>query len=274
MVTKKRITLVAGLAAALALVAAPTVLPALAQPPIAIELLTPRSEIPDAVSGQVKVKLDGRATNVINMKDLARTAVARITVQPNAMFPWHTHAGPVVVNIAQGELVYVSADDCVLRPYQAGKAFVDLGHGHVHSAFNRGSEPMVFYATFFQVAATGPLTLTEGIKTAIEEVHDSGVGQSSADHKRYIAVCIRDTGQGIPQDMQEHDPERPRAQAPGGNHVIELAELEKLSPRQAGDAGPTSQPNHGHRVPDGGKVVAVAHRVPASLHEMSWHSAT
>ena len=162
--TKKRITLVAGLTAALALLGAATVLPALAQPtPIAIELLTPRSELPDKVSGQVKVKLDGKATNSIKMHDLSRTAVARITVQPNAMFPWHTHAGPVVVNIAEGELVWVSADDCTERPYQAGEAFVDPGHGHVHSAFNRGSEPTVFYATFFQIAATGPLTLTEGI---------------------------------------------------------------------------------------------------------------
>ena len=162
--TKKRVAFLAGLMVAMALLGAATVLPALAQPvPIAVELLTPRSELPDKVSGQIKVKLDGTATDVINMKDLSRTAVARITVQPNARFPWHTHAGPVVVNIAEGELVYVSADDCIERPYQAGEAFVDLGHGHVHSAFNRGSEPMVFYATFFQIAATGPLTLTEGI---------------------------------------------------------------------------------------------------------------
>ena len=161
--TKKRISFATGLVAGMALLGAATVLPVLAQPPIDIQLLTPRSTIPDDASGQFKVKLDGHATNVINMKDLSRTVVAKITVQPNAMFPWHTHAGPVVVNIAEGELVYVSAADCALRPYQAGEAFVDPGHGHVHSAFNRGAEPMVFYATFFQVAASGPLTLTEGI---------------------------------------------------------------------------------------------------------------
>ncbi len=163
MTTKERITLVAGLMATLALLGA-TVLPVLAQPqPIAIQLLTPRSQIPDAVTGQFKVKLDGHATNVINMKDLSRTAVARITVQPGARFPWHTHSGPVVVNVAQGELVYVAADDCVERIYQAGEAFVDPGHGHVHSAFNRTSGETIFYATFFQIPASGPLTLTEGI---------------------------------------------------------------------------------------------------------------
>jgi quercetin dioxygenase-like cupin family protein len=165
----KRTTSVSGLAVGLALFAAAAAAPSLAQPqPIAIELLTPRSQITDAVSGQIKIKLDGTATDVINMKNLSRTAVARITVQPGAMFPWHTHSGPVIVNIAQGELVYVSADDCTERPYQAGEAFVDPGHGHAHSAFNRGASEMVFYATFFQIPASGPLTLTDGV-TAPED---------------------------------------------------------------------------------------------------------
>ena len=71
-----------------------------------------------------------------------------------------------VVNIAQGELVYVEASDCIERPYPAGTAFVDPGHGHVHTAFNRlGGVPVVLYATFFEVPAQGPLTITEGVET-------------------------------------------------------------------------------------------------------------
>jgi hypothetical protein len=60
------------------------------------------------------------------------------TVQPGAMFPWHWHPGMVVVNVTSGELGYVSAMDCVERPYAADEAFVDPGHGHIHTAFNRG----------------------------------------------------------------------------------------------------------------------------------------
>jgi len=160
----KRTSLAAAPLVVLALLGAVAVLPAVAQPqPIAVELLTPRSVMTDPVSGQFKVKLDGKSTEVVNMKDLSRTVVAKIAVLPGAMFPWHTHAGPVVVNIAQGELVYVTAEDCTERPYQAGEAFIDPGHGHVHSAFNRTSGETILYATFLQVAATGPLTLTEGI---------------------------------------------------------------------------------------------------------------
>ena len=133
-------------------------------PPILVEPLTPRSLFTDDVRGQFRIKLDGHGTNVVNMSDLSLSVVARITVQPGAQFPWHTHSGPVVVNIAQGELVYVEASDCIDRPYRAGTAFVDPGHGHVHTAFNRTGGVTVLYATFFEVPAQGPLTITDGVE--------------------------------------------------------------------------------------------------------------
>ena len=163
--TKRTICAIAGVTAiALGLVGV-GLTPSRAQlPPILIEPLTPRSTFTDQVSGQFRIKLEGHGTEVVNMRDPSRTLVARITVQPGAQFPWHTHSGPVVVNVAQGELVYVPASDCIARPYPAGTAFVDPGHGHVHTAFNRTGGVTVFYATFFEVPATGPLTITEGIQ--------------------------------------------------------------------------------------------------------------
>ena len=86
-------------------------------PPIAVEMLTQRAVFTDDVALQIRNKLDGHATNVSNSHHPSRTVVARITVQPGAQFPWHTHPGPVIVNIAQGELTYVMAHDCVDRPY-------------------------------------------------------------------------------------------------------------------------------------------------------------
>ena len=89
-------------------------------PPIAVELLTQRAVFTDDVELQIRNKLDGHATDVSNSHDPSRTVVAKITVQPGAQFPWHTHPGPVIVNVAQGELTYVMAHDCVDRPYSAG----------------------------------------------------------------------------------------------------------------------------------------------------------
>jgi quercetin dioxygenase-like cupin family protein len=144
-----------------------TVLPSGAQtepPPIAVELLTPRGEFTDAVGLKVRYTLEGSRRRAVNLRDASRTVVARITVQPGARFPWHTHPGPVLVNVAQGELVYVRADDCVERPYPMGTAFVDPGKKTVHTAFNPTDGVTVVYATFYDVPETGPLTITEGVE--------------------------------------------------------------------------------------------------------------
>ena len=158
---------VAGLVLALALglaLAAITVMPGLvrADPlPITVEVLTGRAQFTDRVDAQLKVKLDGEATTVLNMPDASRSVVARFTVQPGAQFPWHTHPGPVIVNVAQGQLVYVQASDCVHRPYATGTAFVDPG-SNVHSAFNPSSTvATVLVATFLDFPADGPLSIAD-----------------------------------------------------------------------------------------------------------------
>jgi quercetin dioxygenase-like cupin family protein len=128
-------------------------------PPIALEMLTQRAVFTDDVELQIRNKLDGHATDVSNSHDPSRTVVAKVTVQPGAQFPWHTHPGPVIVNVAQGELTYIMAHDCVDRPYAAGTAFVDPGRGMVHTAVNRTGEVTVLMVTYFEVPETGPLTI-------------------------------------------------------------------------------------------------------------------
>lgn len=156
----RRFSLSVGLAAtlALSLLMAAAVMPSLAQNPIEVQPLTVRSAFTDDIGLKFKVKFDGNPTNVINFDDPSLTQVVMFTVQPGAMFPWHSHEGTVVVNVTSGELVYVSSDDCVERSYPAGTAFVDAGHGHVHTAFNPGSVPTVLVATFYGLSATGPLS--------------------------------------------------------------------------------------------------------------------
>jgi quercetin dioxygenase-like cupin family protein len=128
--------------------------------PITPELLTDRAVFTDNVDLKIKNKLDGKATDVVNLKDPSRTVTVRFTVQPGAVFGWHTHPGPVVVNVFRGELVYVAADDCVEREYPEGTAFIDAGGDHVHNAFNpTGGPPTVLGATFFGMPAEGPVTI-------------------------------------------------------------------------------------------------------------------
>ena len=91
--------------------------------------------------------------------DPSRTVDVRYTVQPGARFPWHSHYGPVIVNIISGSLTYIAAGTCDEETYAPGQAFVDSGHGHVHSAYNPGTEPTVFIATFFEAPDTGALLI-------------------------------------------------------------------------------------------------------------------
>ena len=159
---RRRLALALAAALIAVLLISANMLPSAAQdppPPIATEFLSGRAVFTDDIDLNVKIKLNGRATSVVNVPDPSRTVVAKITVQPGAKFGWHTHPGPVVANVNEGELVYVNADDCVERSYPTGTAFVDPGGGHVHNAFNPTAGETVVVATFFAAPATGPLTI-------------------------------------------------------------------------------------------------------------------
>jgi quercetin dioxygenase-like cupin family protein len=158
--SRKRAAVAAGLAVIGA--AGIYVLPSGAQdppPPIVSEPLTPRSVFPDDVTVKFTIKLDGRATKVVSVRDPSRTIAARFTIQPGAQFPWHSHRGPVVVNVVEGALTYVPEDTCAEHTYEAGEAFVDPGQGHVHTAFNPTGGVTILVATFFAAPAEGSLLI-------------------------------------------------------------------------------------------------------------------
>jgi quercetin dioxygenase-like cupin family protein len=139
-----------------------SVVPALADdppPPIVGEPLTDRAVFVDDIGLKFKISDDGSETTVVKTKDPSHTVVVRYTVQPGAQFPWHSHLGPVVVNVVSGALTYIDAEDCAEQTYTAGQAFVDSGHGHVHSALNPTGAPTILMATFFEAPASGPLLI-------------------------------------------------------------------------------------------------------------------
>ena len=156
--TRKRFAGVALLiTTALALVL--QVMPSTAQEPITIEPLTPRSVFTDDVDLKLKVKEGHQNRIVVNDKDPSRTFTARITLQPGAKFPWHSHPGPVIVNVAAGELTYQGAEHCAEIVYPAVTAFVDAGFGHVHTAWNSSDGATVLVATFFSAPEAGDLLI-------------------------------------------------------------------------------------------------------------------
>jgi hypothetical protein len=132
--------------------------------PIQAEPLTQRHTFTDDVAIQVRDKPDGRSTEVVNLRDASNIAVVEITIPPGAQFPWHTHPGPVLASVVEGDedgaFVYVYADDCVERPYDIGEAFVDPGGKNIHTAYNPSdTEETVVIATFLGVPDEGDLTV-------------------------------------------------------------------------------------------------------------------
>jgi quercetin dioxygenase-like cupin family protein len=178
----KRFTLPAvfGASVLIGLIIAISAMPSSAQeapPPIQVELLSGRAAFTDDVDMTLSYRLPDEERHTLEMADPSRILTARITIQPGAEFPWHTHPGPVIVNVIHGKLTYVLASDCIKRPYREGSAFVDPGTS-VHTALNGHYAETILIATFFDVPATGPLTITEGVQ-APQDCHVLSGGAAS-----------------------------------------------------------------------------------------------
>lgn len=103
------------------------------------------------------VKSDGVRREVIRLRHPGGIATATFELEPGDSFPWHVHPGPVLVSVVGGgELSYVRARDCVVRPYAAGAVFLEPGPQR-HTAFNQGTETVTLVGTFFDVAPGEPL---------------------------------------------------------------------------------------------------------------------
>jgi hypothetical protein len=94
--------------------------------PVAIEVLTPRAAFTDHASMQIRLKAVGHGTDVIKVSDPSN----------------------------------VVTEGCTSQRYPAGTAFIDPGHGHIHTAVNTGPTEAVFTAMFFEApAGTAPVSI-------------------------------------------------------------------------------------------------------------------
>ncbi|NMF86549.1 cupin domain-containing protein [Nodosilinea sp. P-1105] len=128
--------------------------------PITANPLSDRTQLTDNVSFDIRLQPEGRPEQVLELDDPSRITVVEFTIQPGAIFPWHTHPGPALAGVQQGELIYIYADDCIERPYPTGTMFIDPGGDNVHSAFNPSeTEETIVIATILNAPNEGGLTL-------------------------------------------------------------------------------------------------------------------
>jgi quercetin dioxygenase-like cupin family protein len=140
------------------------------EPPAPGEPITPRAEFTDDVGIEIRSDVDGRDEEVVDlMDDASRFVVAEFVIEPGQQFPWHTHPGPVLINVAEADddaFVFTFGEDCQQRTYSAGEALVDpggayvaTGSSNVHTARNDGDRDIRVVAVILGADAEEPLTI-------------------------------------------------------------------------------------------------------------------
>jgi quercetin dioxygenase-like cupin family protein len=79
----------------------------------------------------------------------AEVFVNHARLAANEATPWHTHPGPVLVQVVKGSLTVEEEahGKCTRLTYEAGEGFFDRGFGHVHRAV-AGADGADFYPVF------------------------------------------------------------------------------------------------------------------------------
>jgi hypothetical protein len=86
----------------------------------------------------------------IKAKDPLDVAVQSITFQPGGQSGWHSHPGPVFIQVVSGTMTFYESDDPTCSPIvrTAGQGFLDVGE-HAHIARNESAAPATNVVTYF-----------------------------------------------------------------------------------------------------------------------------
>jgi hypothetical protein len=77
-------------------------------------------------------------------------AVQSIVFQPGGQSGWHSHPGPVFIQVVSGTMTFYESDDPTCTPIvrTAGQGFLDVGD-HAHIARNESGAPAQNIVTYF-----------------------------------------------------------------------------------------------------------------------------
>ena len=77
-------------------------------------------------------------------------AVSRVVLQPGGQSGWHTHPGPVFIQVVSGVMTFYESDDPDCKPIvrSAGEGYLDLGE-HAHIVRNESGEVAENLVTYF-----------------------------------------------------------------------------------------------------------------------------
>jgi hypothetical protein len=117
-----------------------------------------RAGFADSVDIRIKLRDEHK---VIHVAHAADTVMQQIVIGPGGHTGWHSHPGPAIALVKNGELTLYSSDDptCTGRTFGAGQGFVDSGQGHVHIARNLTSQNTEVWVTYLDVPPGGSVRI-------------------------------------------------------------------------------------------------------------------
>ena len=109
-----------------------------------------RATFGDPAGEAFKVKrITGDWQVEVKAKPAFDLAVQNIVFQPGAQSGWHSHPGPVFIQVVSGTMTFYESDDPACTPIvrTAGQGFLDVGE-HAHIARNETSAPAQNVVTY------------------------------------------------------------------------------------------------------------------------------
>jgi hypothetical protein len=110
-----------------------------------------RATFGDPAGEAFKVKrITGDWQVEVKAKPAFDLAVQTIVFQPGGQSGWHSHPGPVFIQVVSGTMTFYESDDPTCTPIvrTAGQGFLDVGE-HAHIARNETSSPAQNVVTYF-----------------------------------------------------------------------------------------------------------------------------
>jgi quercetin dioxygenase-like cupin family protein len=111
------------------------------------------------LSGEVVAETKLPAGPQLHVPDNAEVQVFKLTIHPGGTGGWHSHSGPILVNVTQGTASFYEAhgSSCTLKTIDHGQAFVEQP-GVIHTTRNEGKRDLVIHGVSFRPKGSQPGT--------------------------------------------------------------------------------------------------------------------
>ena len=111
------------------------------------------------LSGEVLAQTKLPSATDFHVPENAEVQVFKLTIHPGGTGGWHSHSGPVLVNVTQGAATFYEAQgsSCTRRTIERGQAFVEQP-GVIHTTRNEGKRDLVIHGVSLRPKGSQPGT--------------------------------------------------------------------------------------------------------------------